>query len=112
MGPLDKVVMAAGAGFHEELVFRVGLLSGGVYALQRIRDTRPAVAWTTAVVVSSLLFSAVHHLGPMGDPFSVDVFAFRSLAGLYLAMVYLLRGFAIVVYTHALYDILVFFVLS
>ena len=112
MGPLDKFVMAAGAGFHEELVFRVGLLSGGVYLLRRVRDTRPAIAWTLAVVASSLLFSAVHHVGPMGDPFSFDVFAFRTMAGLYLAMVYVLRGFAIVVYTHALYDILVFFVFS
>ena len=112
LGPVDKIVMSAGAGFHEELVFRVGLLSGGVYGLKKLRDMRPALAWTLAVVGSSLLFSAIHHVGPMADPFTFDVFAFRTLAGVYLSMVYVLRGFAIVVYTHALYDILVFFVFS
>lgn len=112
LGPIDKIVMSAGAGFHEELVFRVGLLSGSVYAMQRWRGMRAATAWALALIVSSLLFSAVHHLGPMADPFTLEVFAFRTLAGLYLAMVYSLRGFAIVVYTHALYDILVFFVFS
>jgi len=112
MGPVDKIVMAAGAGFHEELVFRVGLLSGGVYLLQRIRGTGVKTAWAVALIASSLIFSAVHHIGPMSDAFTLEVFAFRTLAGVYLAMVYALRGFAIVVYTHALYDILVFFVFS
>lgn len=112
MGPVDRIVMAAGAGFHEELVFRVCLLSGGARLLQRARGQGPALAWSLSAIASSLIFSAVHHIGPMGDPLVFDVFAFRALAGMYLAGVYLLRGFAVAVYTHTLYDIFVFFVFS
>ena len=110
MGPLDRVVMAAGAGFHEELVFRVGLLAGGAHLLKTLRGQHPLLAWGLSALVSSLLFSAVHHLGPLGEPWVLDVFTFRTLAGLYLSAVYVLRGFAVAVYTHTLYDILVFFV--
>ena len=56
---------------------------------------------------SSTLFSAIHHLGPLGDPFSVWVFTFRLLAGLVFGVIYWFRGFAVAVYTHALYDMYV-----
>lgn len=111
LGPVDRLVMAAGAGFHEEIVFRVGLVSGGARLLLR-GGRRPGLAWLLAVVISSALFSLVHHLGPMGDPLSLQLFAFRALAGIYLSCVYLLRGFAVAVYTHTLYDLLVFFVFA
>jgi len=35
------------------------------------------------------------------------VFVFRVLAGCFFGMVYWFRGFAVAVYTHALYDIYV-----
>lgn len=107
VGPFEGLVMAAGAGFHEELVFRVVLLSGvelGLVALLRF-DRGPAVAM--AVVLSSLAFSAIHYIGPMADPWSLVSFTFRFLAGVYLALVYRWRGFAVAVYTHTLYDLLV-----
>jgi len=112
LSPLDKVVMAAGAGFHEEVVFRVGLVSGGSWLLMRSGRLSAAAALVTSVVASSLVFSLVHHLGPMTEPIAFGVFTFRTFAGLFLAAVYLLRGFAVAVYTHTLYDALVFFVLA
>lgn len=110
LGPLDKVVMAAGAGFHEEVVFRVALLGGGIALLLRRGRVGQVPAVATAMFGTALLFALIHHLGPHGDPLSLSVLAFRFLAGLFLGAVYMLRGFAIVVYTHTLYDILVFFV--
>jgi hypothetical protein len=111
MGPLTKVVMAAGAGFHEELVFRVGLFAGGAYALKRLTRMRPPMAVAVAAVASSLLFSAAHYVGPFGDALGLASFTFRFLAGLFLAGVYRYRGFAVAVYGHALYDLMVFFIL-
>lgn len=118
MGPLDKIVMAAGAGFHEEVIFRV-LLLGGLVRLfsagSRTGTGTGLAGWARcglAMLVTSLLFSWAHHVGALGDAFSLGAFAFRFLAGLYLCLVYVLRGFAIVVYTHTLYDVLVFFVLA
>jgi hypothetical protein len=110
LGALDKLVLSAGAGFHEELVFRVGLFAGGAYLLSRVKSIEPWLAVAIAAIVSSLIFSAVHYVGSMGDEFSAVSFTFRTLAGLYLAAIYRLRGFAVAVYTHTLYDLLVFFV--
>lgn len=109
LGPLEKVVLSAGAGFHEELVFRVGLFAGLAFVLVRVSRLSRTGATVTAALTSAVLFSAVHYLGPLGDPFALVSFTFRFLAGLYLAAVYAFRGFAVAVYTHTLYDLLVFF---
>jgi membrane protease YdiL (CAAX protease family) len=111
LGPVDKLVMAAGAGFHEEIVFRAGLLGGGAAMLTRISPLGRKRALLLAMVASSVAFSLVHHLGPLGEAFAFTPFLFRTFAGVFLGTLYLVRGFAVVVYTHALYDVLVFFIL-
>jgi Type II CAAX prenyl endopeptidase Rce1-like len=110
LGVLDKIVLAAGAGFHEELVFRVALFAGGAWVLSRLPLLPRFAAVGIAALVSSLVFSGVHYVGSMGDTFTLVSFTFRALSGLYLCAIYRLRGFAVAVYTHALYDLLVFFV--
>lgn len=109
MNPFEKIVMSAGAGFHEELVFRVALFAGGTLALRKVGKLSETKAAWIAAIVSSLIFSAIHYFGPLGDPFQLMSFTFRFLAGLYLAAVYRFRGFAVAVYTHAIYDVIVFF---
>ena len=112
LGPFEKVVMAAGAGFHEELMFRVLMLSGGALLLRKALGVPRTRAFVAAAIVSSCAFAFVHHLGPNGEGITLAALGFRTLAGLYLALVYGARGFAVAVYTHALYDALVFFVLT
>ncbi|RLB52819.1 MAG: hypothetical protein DRJ42_13765 [Deltaproteobacteria bacterium] len=109
MGFIDKIVMASGAGFHEELVFRVGLFAGGALVLRRFSPLGDLPAVLVAALASSVVFSAIHYVGSLGDTFTLVSFTFRVIAGLYLAAVYRLRGFAVAVYTHCLYDLLVFF---
>lgn len=109
LGPVDKVVMAAGAGFHEELVFRVILFSGAALGLQKLAGMGGLGAHGLAALGSALIFAAMHHVGPFGEPVTVIAMVFRTLAGLYLTAVYAARGFAVAVYAHALYDVLVFF---
>lgn len=115
LGVLDKIVMAAGAGLHEELVFRVALYAGlGHLLLLRDKGNKEAPtwkAWGIAGLVSSVAFSAIHYVGPFADPFTAISFTFRALAGVYLASLYHVRGLAVAVYTHALYDLMVFFIL-
>jgi membrane protease YdiL (CAAX protease family) len=105
-GPLAAFVMSAGAGVHEELLFRL-LLMNGLVALFKGLKFGPAESFLSALLFSSTLFSAMHHLGPMGDPFTVWVFVFRLLAGAVFGVIYWWRGFAVAVYTHALYDMYV-----
>lgn len=101
---LDDVVSSCGAGLHEELIFRAGLFAGGLWVLKRA-GLKPWAATGASLVVSSLLFSLVHHLGPMGEPFTVRAFVFRFFAGAVFALVFRVRGFAIAAWTHAVYDI-------
>ena len=53
------------------------------------------------------MISAIHHIGVMGDPFTLGTFLFRFFAGILLAVIFHVRGFAVAVYTHAIYDIFV-----
>jgi membrane protease YdiL (CAAX protease family) len=107
-GPFDALVMACGAGVHEELVFRVLLLTGVAWVLEAVMGMGRAVAWLAALAVSSVLFSAAHHIGPLGDQLRLWVFVYRVLAGAVFGLLYQLRGLAVAVYTHTLYDLYVF----
>jgi len=106
-GPFDKLVLSVGAGVHEEFVFRLLLISGLRVLGEKALGFGRGGAVALAFVVSALLFSAMHHVGPYGDPFSVGVFVYRFLAGLFFAALYYFRNFAVAVYTHAFYDIYV-----
>lgn len=101
-GPLEIVVVSAGAGLHEELWFRLILFSGMAWWFRRWAG--PRVAWMAALLLSSLLFAAAHHVGPGSEPITVAAFGYRSLAGVYFGLIYAFRGFAVAAWTHALYD--------
>jgi len=117
--PLTGLVMSLGAGFYEELAFRVGLFGLGakvlvwLFARQHVGLVRRApplrvgailvmVLWAFA---SAAVFSGMHYVGPLGDPFAVRSFAARAVLGLALTLVYATRGFAAAVWTHSLYDV-------
>ena len=102
-----QLALSIGAGLYEELVFRVILVGGLFWALQRSTSLSRTRGYWIAAVVGAVIFSGVHHVGPLGDPFTVSVFTFRFLFGLALNGVFLLRGFALAAWTHALYDVLV-----
>ncbi|MBX3185944.1 MAG: CPBP family intramembrane metalloprotease [Labilithrix sp.] len=122
-------VMSLGAGFYEELTFRVVLFGLGakllvwLFAKQKVQLTGEAQliqpsgasrlgaslrvlaimsAWG---VVCALIFSGVHYVGPMSDSFQLASFTFRAVLGLALTLIYATRGFAAAVWTHALYDV-------
>jgi len=44
-------------------------------------------------------------VGPFGDTLTVASFTFRAVAGLVLSGLYVARGFGIVAWSHALYDL-------
>jgi membrane protease YdiL (CAAX protease family) len=58
------------------------------------------------VLLSSLLFAVAHYVGPYGDVPRWPSFLFRTLAGIFFAVVFLYRGFGIAAGSHAAYDIL------
>lgn len=99
-----RLMLSLGAGLYEELFFRVVLVSGlaalGVTVFGWTR--RSAVMF--AVTTSAIVFSAFHYIPPYGDDFEIASFTFRLLSGLAFSALYVLRGFGITAWTHALYD--------
>jgi len=109
-GLLGRVVMSFGAGVYEETVFRLGIMVGVAAVLEKVVGLGRWAAMAAALAVSAALFSAMHHIPPYGDPFSLGVFTFRALAGVFFGLLFWYRGFAVAVYTHALYDLYVLLV--
>jgi membrane protease YdiL (CAAX protease family) len=106
VGPGLKLALSLGAGIYEELLFRVILVSVFYGILYFIFRKWPA--WTKYVVaalVSAIIFSVFHYIGPYGDNFTIYSFFFRFFSGLALNALYIYRGYGIAVWTHALYDI-------
>ena len=105
-GLIARLVAFCGAGLYEEVLFRLLLLPALVWCFERLGFSAiPAACW--GLVTSSLLFSAAHYVGPLGDTFAIYSFTFRFLAGMFFASLFLVRGFGIAAGTHAVYDILV-----
>lgn len=103
---VQNLLGALGAGIFEELVFRLLLMSALFYLW--LRATRAfglprGLAGVLAVLVSAVLFSGFHHL--WGEPFVPTVFLFRTMAGVLLGVIFWFRGYGVVVYTHAMYDV-------
>jgi hypothetical protein len=115
-------IMSLGAGFYEELSFRVILFGLGAKLLVSMFGHQRVVLTTTGPATSNftfrsvmvmvgwaiacaLVFSAIHYIGAMSDPFQLASFTFRAILGLVLTLIYVTRGFAAAVWTHALYDV-------
>lgn len=105
MGTATAIMLSLGAGLYEELVFRVLLVTGLAAGVRTLLKASQVTAGVTAVILSAVIFSAFHYIGPFGDAFTVRSFTFRTIAGLAFSALYLLRGFGLTAWTHALYDV-------
>jgi hypothetical protein len=116
---MTGIVMSMGAGFYEELAFRV-LLFGlgakllvGLFARQNMQvvGQSPRLSFKSFVIlllwagVSAAVFSGVHYVGTIHDKFELASFVFRLVLGLTLTLIFVTRGFAAAVWAHALYDV-------
>jgi hypothetical protein len=106
MGVGAKLMLSLGAGLYEELLFRVLLVGGLAWGLRWL-TLGLLPAGLIAAVVGALIFSAFHYVGEFGEPFQLASFTYRAIAGLVFSGLYLLRGFGITAWTHALYDVYV-----
>ncbi len=105
---LRDLVGSLGAGLFEELVFRLILLSVLALAFTRVAQSfgfHKVFGVAGAVLVSAVVFSLFHHVGPGAAPFDQREFVFRAIAGLILGVMFVVRGFGVTVYAHALYDV-------
>jgi hypothetical protein len=103
---VGQVITYLGAGIYEEALFRL-ILFACLLRVLRLVDVTELLAVPLAASASALLFSAAHHVGPYGQPYSNYLFLFRLLAGLYFAVLFQFRGFGIAVGAHACYNLMV-----
>ena len=126
-GFLVKLIAFMGAGIYEEFLFRLCLIPV-TYAAFRAMFLPHRWSVGGTIVLTSLVFSLAHYLGPAADGQSLSLlteavarvqssrslcfsFVFRTLAGMFFASLFFLRGFGITVGTHAVYDVFVGIVL-
>jgi membrane protease YdiL (CAAX protease family) len=109
---LANIVTGIGAGIYEELVFRLILICLLMLLFQDLLRLDHKNAIVLSVLISAALFSAHHHVdfftGRLNaiDPFDWTRFAFRTVAGIYFAFLFAIRGFGITAGTHAFYNII------
>lgn len=120
---LIRSVTFLGAGIYEEFLFRLCMIPFTYAALRALLIPH---RWSAAITIvgTSLVFSLAHYLGGSENGYSlaslVDAihrvqstrslwfsFVFRSLAGMFFAALFFLRGFGITVGSHAAYDVIV-----
>lgn len=103
------LVMSLGAGFYEEVVFRVLLFGLGAKVLrlfaEPITDGRAKLITFGWAIATAFAFSGWHYVGAYGDHFELSSFVFRWVCGLVFTAIYAFRGFAPVVWTHVIYDV-------
>lgn len=109
LGVFAGLVLAVGAGFYEEIAFRVILFGLGAKVVRLFAEPIPVaqarfitLGWGVLVAGA---FSGWHYVGPLGDPFELRSFVFRWVCGLAFTVIYAFRGFAPAVWTHAIYDV-------
>ncbi|HEV8355380.1 MAG TPA: CPBP family intramembrane glutamic endopeptidase [Gemmatimonadales bacterium] len=101
-----QLMISLGAGIYEELLFRVLLVSGLALVGRAVLGLKAPAAAVFAALIGAVIFSLFHYIGRYGDVFTVRSFTFRAVAGLLFSGLYLLRGFGITAWSHALYDVL------
>ena len=108
----SRIMLSVGAGIYEELLFRVVLVTALAWIGHTVLGWRATVAGVWATLLGAVLFSAAHYVGAYGDRLTLYSFVFRMIAGVFFSALYLLRGFGITAWTHALYDVLLLFARS
>ena len=105
-----NIILSLGAGIYEELIFRVLLIYIFYQSIKFLFRLSKFSTNFYAVILSAILFSSFHFIG--AESFNQEAFAVRFIAGIFLAFLYVQRGFGITAITHSFYDIFVIFLLT
>jgi hypothetical protein len=105
----ERLTLSIGAGLYEELVFRLVMITAIHALLADVFRINKGTAAVIACAVSAVSFALYHDVSISGVRGTADmrVLVFLTGAGLYFGVLFLIRGFGIVVAVHALYDIVV-----
>jgi membrane protease YdiL (CAAX protease family) len=99
------LVMAFGAGFYEELIFRAFLFYVSAITLIKLNVSRIA-SYALTAVISSIVFSWFHYLN--SESFDWYSAFYRFVFGLIFCLLFKMRGLAVCAWSHTLYNIFLY----
>jgi len=100
-----RATIALGAGLYEELLFRFVAIGGLHFVAVDLLGLKNAPGHAVAVVASAAAFALYHDIVLDGTGLLQAGFFFA--AGCYFGLVFVLRGFGVVVAVHTIYDLVV-----
>lgn len=106
-GILRYLLIAVGAGIYEEFLFRLMMISLVMMIFVDVFELPRDLVAVAAILLASVVFSAYHLTGRSFEAFPWALFAFRTVAGVYLSGLYVFRGFGIAVGAHIIYNLYV-----
>lgn len=102
-----RAAISIGAGLYEELVFRMVLIALVHLIAADLLRVKDYPARALAVIVSAVAFGFYHDVTLASGGLDYPRLVVLVIAGLYFGILYVARGFGIVVAVHALYDLAV-----
>jgi hypothetical protein len=105
LGLSERIAVSLGAGLYEEFLFRLLLITGVHTLVCNFFRQSNLAGITTGVIISAITFAMYHDFPEFGTLDVIPLFFFAS-AGVYLALLYVNRGFGIAAGTHAAYDVI------
>jgi hypothetical protein len=103
---MTRIALSIGAGLYEELLFRLLLVSAGAFVMRSVFRVDPTWAAGLAITIAAMAFTFYHQVdGPTAAVIARRLIYF--VAGCFLGLVFVLRGFGIVVGAHVAYDLFV-----
>ncbi len=106
LSAMARFTISIGAGLYEEMLFRLVGLALLHFVLVDLIGLTARWAYPIAVFLCALAFALYHQNN------DTSLLIYQTLAGIYFGTVYLMRGFGIVVGTHAIFDVLALVILS
>lgn len=100
-----RCVLALGAGFYEEVVFRAAVVGTLVWALPKYLSVSLRLSTVIALGVSTVLFVVYAWLVGSAADHTLRAVASNVLLGISLGVAYRFRGFAVAVYAHAFFGL-------
>lgn len=107
-----KITLALGAGVYEELLFRLVLIAIVHFIAADLMKLPQSTSYVLAGLVSALAFTFYHNVSVPGGGADLRLMATYAVAGVYFAVLFILRGFGIAVATHACYDVIALVLLA
>jgi hypothetical protein len=106
------IITGIGAGIYEELIFRLVLICVFMFFFETVLGVNKANSILFSVLISAVLFSLHHHYVfihghfARSEIFALAPFIFRTIAGIYFAIIFVVRGYGVVAGTHIFYDVI------